>query len=112
VQKKLRDSALCCIAWSLKKSFICDTHYTTWCEIQVENFLVDSTLCYIARSRLRAVLPSAEERGHLYLWFSLRIRNNMQKWFNPLITVGLIDEKNHQRSKISWVCPFKEHIWV
>jgi hypothetical protein len=29
VQKKLRDSALCCIAWSLKKSFICDTHYTT-----------------------------------------------------------------------------------
>jgi hypothetical protein len=51
--KKTCNSKLCCIVWSFKKKVLSVTPCNvTQCEIQAQNFLVDSTLCVIAQKHL------------------------------------------------------------
>jgi hypothetical protein len=60
------------------------------------------TICAVQKN-LRAL-----SRSHLCLQISLRIRNHMQKWFNPLISdQSGIDWCEDRGSKISLDCPFK-----
>jgi hypothetical protein len=111
-----------------KKVLSATPRYATRCEIQVKNFLADSMLCSTAGSRLRAIPHSRESRlraipysgesrhhaicriarSQYILQIYLRIRNHMQKYFNPLISdPRLIDSWKNQGLKISWDSPFK-----
>jgi hypothetical protein len=57
-------------------------------------------------------LRCASLRG-VALRISLRIRNHMQKCFNPLISDRSgIDGWKNRNSKISWDCPFKAIYWL
>jgi hypothetical protein len=74
----------------LNKVLSATPRYATQCEIQAKNFLVDSALCCIARSRLRAVQHSAESL--IFVNFSANSQSSA-KMIQPIILARKKDKE-------------------